>query len=148
MPSVSSLIDFVRTDLTKLIRYAAVSLVTVPIGLLLFFLLLQTDLNPVVANLVATGVSSIPNYVLNRYWVWNKRGANSIRREIAPFWLMVALGVVLSTIFVAIASSFTEIELVLLAAQFVAFGLVWLLKFFVLETYLFGPRSEPSQVAS
>jgi len=148
VPSVSSLIDFVRTDLTKLIRYAAVSLVTVPIGLLLFFLLLQTDLNPVVANLVATGVSSIPNYVLNRYWVWNKRGANSIRREIAPFWLMVALGVVLSTIFVAIASSFTEIELVLLAAQFVAFGLVWLLKFFVLETYLFGPRSEPSQVAS
>ena len=138
--SLSSLIDFVKSDLAKLLRFAAVSVITVPLGMALFWIFLEiADLQPVVANIVAVSISTIPNYILNRRWVWNKRGANSMRREIAPFWAMSFLGFLLSTILVAIADQFTDATFVFLAANFAAFGIVWVFKFFVLEKYLFGP---------
>ena len=89
MSSLSSLIVFVKSDLAKLIRFAAVSVLTVPLGLALLWILLEVaNMRPVVANILAVSVLAIPNYILNRRWVWNKRGANSVRREIAPFWAM------------------------------------------------------------
>ncbi len=139
VPSLSSLIDFVKTDLAKLMRFAAVSAVTVPLGLLLLWVFLEVvEMRPVVANIVSVTLSTIPNYILNRYWVWNKRDINSFSREVAPFWAMALLGAFLSSVLVAIADVFTDLSFVFLAANFCAFGVVWVLKFFVLEKYLFG----------
>ena len=136
---LSSLIGFVKTDPAKLARFAAVSVVTVPLGAALFWVFLDVvELQPVVANIVAVTLSSIPNYFLNRYWVWNKRGGSSIGREIAPFWAMAFLGLFLSVAFVAAADVFTDLSVVFLAANFMAFGAVWIFKFVVLEKYLFG----------
>lgn len=144
MSALSSLLDFVRSDLPKLLRYAAVSVVTVPMGLALLWLLLEiAEMQPVVANIAAVSLATIPNYVLNRYWVWNKRGANSMRREVVPFWAMAFLGALLSSIFVAAADLFTDVSLIFLAANFLAFGVVWVFKFFVIEKYLFGTAADP-----
>ena len=95
-------------------------------------------MRPALANLAAVTIATIPNYFLNRYWVWNKRGANSVRTEIAPFWAIAFLGLVLSTVLVAIASRFTDLTIVFLALNFCAYGVLWVFKFFVLEKYLFG----------
>lgn len=139
MPALSSLIDFVKTDLAKLIRFAAVSAVTVPLGLSLLWVFLEVvELRPVVANIAAVTLATIPNYMLNRYWVWNKRVVNSFSREVAPFWAMAFLGALLSSVLVAIADVFTDSSFVFLAANFCAFGVVWVFKFFVIEKYLFG----------
>jgi len=135
---VSRLIAFVRNDLAKLLRFAAVSAVTVPLGMALLWLLLRADLQPFVANLIAVAVSTIPNYLLNRRWVWNKGGAHSVSREIAPFWALAFLGLLLSTVLVWIASRFTDLDIVFLAVNFCSFGVLWLFKFFVIERYLFG----------
>lgn len=144
MPSVSTLIDFVRSDLPKLMRYAAVSAISVPIGLALLWIFLEVvGLQPVIANLAAVTLSTIPNYVLNRMWVWNKRGAHSVRGEIAPFWAMAFLGALLSSVLVAIADVFTDVAIVFLIANFCAFGMVWVFKFFLIEKYLFGGAHEP-----
>lgn len=137
--ALEPLIDFVKKDLAKLFRFAAVSVVTVPLGMLLFWLFLEVaDMQPVVANVVAVSLATIPNYVLNRYWVWNKRGKNSVAREIAPFWIMALLGAVLSSVAIWVVSKYTDRSVVFLAVNFCAFGFVWVLKFFVLEKYLFG----------
>ena len=145
MSKLVSLVDFVRSDLAKLIRYVAVASIMVPIGLLLFWIFLEiAGLRPLVANLTATAIATIPNYILNRYWVWNKRGANSVKREIAPFWAIAFLGVLVSTVSVAIAEQFTDVSLVFLAVNFCSFGVVWVFKFFVLEKYLFG--NTPAEV--
>lgn len=135
---VEAALDFVRKDLKKIMRYAAVSVVTVPLGITLLWLFLRGGMTPVLANLVGVTIATIPNYILNRYWVWAKRGANSVRKEIAPFWAMAFLGLVLSTVFVLITGLFTDATLAFLAANFVAFGIVWVFKFFVLEKFLFG----------
>ncbi len=140
-------ITFLRNDVRKLLRFAAVSAITVPMGIALLWLLLQTDMSEVLANVIAASVSTIPNYFLNRYWVWNKRGRNSVSREIAPFWAMAFVGLVVSTLFVWIASKWTEADLVFLAANFAAFSFVWVFKFTVIERYLFG-ESAPQQAAS
>lgn len=124
-------------------RYAAVSVITVPLGLLLLWLLLEVaDLQPVVANIVAVAMATLPNYYLNRLWVWNKRGSHSMRREIAPFWAMAFLGGLLSSVLVAIADFFTDASVVFLGANLVAFGIVWVFKFFVIEKYLFGTTAD------
>ena len=133
-----SLIAFVRHDLAKIVRFAAVSAVTVPLGMALLWFFLERDMAPVVANLVAVSIATIPNYLMNRYWVWAKRGPNSVRREIAPFWAMAFLGLAFSTLLIWVAGQFTDATVVFLAANFFAFGVVWVLKFFVIEQFLFG----------
>lgn len=98
-------------------------------------------MQPVIGNVLAVAIVAVPSYLLNRRWVWKKSGANSFRREIAPFWAMSFLGALLSTVLVAIAGQFTDATFIFLVANFVGFGLVWVLKFFVLEKYLFGPTT-------
>jgi len=144
---VSRGIAFVRNDLAKLLRFAAVSVVTVPLGLALFWLLLQTDMRRWVANLIAVAISTIPNYLLNRAWVWNKGGAHSVSREIAPFWALAFLALALSTLAVWVVSKFNDADLVLLAVNFCVFGFLWLFKFFVIERFLFGKTAGAAAVA-
>jgi len=142
VPSLSSLIDFIKADLVKVFRYAAVSMVSVPVGVTLQWVFLRTGMKPIYATLLAFAISTIPNYLLNRYWVWNKRSANSLRSEIVPFCLLALLGATLSTAFVAIADIFTDENLIFVGLNIFAFGLVWVLKFFVLEKYLFTDTTE------
>lgn len=150
MRSLSDLAAIVRNDLAKLMRFAAVSLVTVPAGVVLLWLLLQTELRPFVANLLSVAIATVPNYWLNRTWVWRKRGRNSIRREIMPFWAMAFFGLCLSTVAVWIAERFTDADLVFVGVNVASFGVVWLAKFIVIERYLFGHHlhevAEPTRV--
>ncbi len=144
MQLITKAIAFVRRDFKKLLRFAIVSMFTVPLGSVLLWLFLRADMRPTVANLIAVTLSTIPNYLLNRYWVWNKRGPNSVSREIAPFWAMAFLGLVLSTVLVWFTGLFTDRNIVFLAANFCAFGFLWIFKFFVLERVLFASDSDPS----
>lgn len=150
MRSLSDLRAFVRDDLAKVLRFVAVSVITVPAGVFLLWVFLQTDMRPFVANVVAVAIATVPNYLLNRYWVWRKRGRNSISREIAPFWAMAFLGLCLSTGAVWIAERSTDSDPVFLVLNVVSFGVVWVVKFFVLERFLFGhdPNAvvEPARV--
>lgn len=145
MGSFGALASMVRNDLGKVLRYAAVSVVTVPIGLvLLWYFLAVLEMSWVQGNVLSVVISTIPNYLLNRYWVWNKRGPNSVQREIAPFWIMALLGALISTGLIRLAQAFTDEVFVALALQFISFGVVWVLKYFVIERYLFGDESVSS----
>ena len=53
---------------------------------------------------------------------------------------MAFLGLVVSTVFVWFVGLFTDASFAFLAANFVAFGIVWVMKFFVIEHFLFGTR--------
>ena len=50
---------------------------------------------------------------------------------------MVTLGLVLSTLLVGVAEDYSQSVWVLMATNFVAFGFVWVCKFFILEMILF-----------
>jgi putative flippase GtrA len=132
----------------KLARYAVASMVGVVVGQSCLFLFYGAlDLNGVLSNVLAVAISSVPAYIVNRYWVWKKTDSNSLRREIVPFWGMAFLGLVLSSLAVAVVDDRTDWPPAIAAANLAGFGVLWIAKFFVLDKVLFaggGPEhAEP-----
>lgn len=128
-------------------RYSAVSVVNVVIGQGLLFVLVRvfesstewsTDMAWTVANVLAVSLSAGPAYYLSRAWVWGKRGKSKLTREVLPFWGFALAGLVLSTIAVNLAANFTEVKIVANLANISAFGTLWVVKFFVLDAFIFG----------
>ncbi len=93
------------------------------------------------SNLFAVSISALPAYILSRYWVWQKKGKNHFWKEVVPFWSLALLGLLFSTLLVAVAENFSTSTLVLMATNFFAFGCVWVAKFFILDRVLF--KDEP-----
>ena len=128
----------------KVLRYSAASLVGVVVGqscLLLFYGVL--DLNGVLSNFLAVAISSVPAYLINRYWVWQKRDRNDLRREVIPFWGMAFLGLLLSSAAVAVVDRRTDWPPAISAANLAGFGVLWVAKFLVLDEYLFKSTNAP-----
>jgi putative flippase GtrA len=123
-------------------RYLAISVFSTAITQVLIFLFVDGfGWHGAVANVAAVCISSVPSYLLNRRWVWRKVGAHSLSREVAPFWLMNLLGLALSTIFAAIAYHIWGTGLAVSLANMAGFGVLWIAKFLVLDTYLFRQDS-------
>jgi putative flippase GtrA len=123
----------------RLIRYAMVSVISTiasfgVLALVFGVLHLWGEIGSTVfANVVAT----VPSYFLNRRWVWGKGGRSQLMREIVPFWVMSAIGVVVSIGGAAVAKhvgtvhhlSHFQQTVVVLGANLVSFGLFWVLKY-------------------
>jgi putative flippase GtrA len=125
--------------LRKLLRYSLASIAGVITGTaVLAFCSAVLDWGPVSSNVLAVMLGAVPNYLINRYWTWSKRDRNRFWGEIAPFWGMSILGLVLSTWLVVLADErWPESALARVAANLTAFGLLWVAKFFLLEKVLF-----------
>jgi putative flippase GtrA len=129
----------------KLLRYCGVSVVNVVTGITTLAVCLDVfEMQRVAANVTAWMVSTVPAYLLSRYWVWQQRGANSVRSELAPFWILALVGLVFSTLCVWVAGFFTESTLALIAVNFCAYGVVWVAKYLVIERLLWGEHHEGS----
>ena len=125
----------------RLFRYTMVSVVStvVSFGVLALvfgvFHLWGEIGSTVFANVVAT----VPSYYLNRMWVWGKGGKSHLMKEIVPFWVMSALGIVVSIGGAAVARhigiahhlSHFDQTVVVLAANLISFGIFWVLKYLV-----------------
>ena len=129
------------------LRYSMVSVVNVVIGQALLFVLLRlfvwstdwtNDVSWTIANIVAVSFGSVPAYYLNRAWVWGKRGRSHFTREVLPFWGFAFAGLITSTVAVNIAAGLTNVKIVANIANIAAFGLLWVVKFFVLDSVVFG----------
>ena len=125
----------------KLLRFSAVSMMMVPTAqVLLIVLQVGFGLGGVLSNFLTVTLTTIPAYLLNRAWVWGKRDRHRLTTEVLPFWAMALLGLVLSTVLVAWVETWTSSPLAVNAANLVAFGLVWIGKFLVLDRIMFGPH--------
>lgn len=133
-----------RPWIAKWVKYSAASLSGVVTSTAALVVLLEVvDMAPVPANMIAVTLGAIPNYLVNRAWTFQKRGAHSFTREVLPFWGMAVLGLILSTFAVAWASNrWSDNTLVIMAANFASFGVLWVARFFLLERVLFKPLAE------
>jgi len=135
----------------KALKYSAVSVVGVACTMTMLGILYGIlKINVILANVIAVSVSSIPAYLLNRAWVWGKTGKNSFAREVLPFWVFAFIGLVLSTVLVAIAKGYikhhTESHIMRLAliqgSNLAGFGVLWVARFFILDRLLFKDTHE------
>jgi putative flippase GtrA len=130
----------------QLIRYTMVSVIStvVSFGVLALVFGVLHLWGEIVSTVVANVVATVPSYFLNRQWVWGKGGRSHLMREIVPFWVMSAFGIVVSIGGAAVARhisiehhlSHFDQTVVVLAANLVSFGLFWVLKY-VLYNRLF-----------
>lgn len=120
--------------LLKLFRYSSASAVAVFVYLVV--LVVCRDVlhwAEMTSHLISVGLSSIPNYLINRTWTWQQQGKNRLWGEVVPFWVMAFLGAVLSIIFVAYVKERSDATWALAAANLSAFGVLWMAKFLVLD---------------
>jgi putative flippase GtrA len=129
------------------LRYSAVSVINVITGQATLFVLVRlltwwtdwpNDVSWTVANVLAVCIGAAPAYYLNRMWVWGKRGRSHLTREILPFWGFSLAGLILSTLAVSLAANLTDVKIVANIANILAFGVLWVVKFFVLDSVVFG----------
>ncbi len=123
----------------KLFRYTMVSVISTVVSFavlgLVFGVLHLAD--AVVSTLIANVAAVIPNYYLNRKWVWGKGGRSHVTKEIIPFWVMSALGIAFSLVGAAVAKHVAvehhlthfEETVVVLAANVTSFAIFWFLKY-------------------
>ncbi len=121
------------------LKYSAVSVVNVIVGqglLILFHTV--AGIPATLSNVMAVCISAVPAYYLNRAWVWGKRGKSHFTKEILPFWGFAFAGLIMSTLAVDWATEHFDSKLIPNIANLAAFGTLWVLKFFVLDSLLFG----------
>jgi len=138
----------------KLLRYAAVSAIATALSLTILGVLVATGATTAGwANLIATGVGTVPSFELNRRWVWGKRGSRSIAAEIGPFCALSFAGLALSTIAVSGASRWASGDglgvgartLVAEVANVATFGTLWVGQFVILDRVLFRARTRSTE---
>ncbi|MHB1517749.1 MAG: GtrA family protein [Acidimicrobiales bacterium] len=125
----------------RLFRYTMVSVISTAVSFgvlaLVFGVLHLWD--EVASTVFANAVATIPSYYLNRAWAWGKTGRSHLVREIVPFWVMSAAGIVVSMGGAAVAHrigvtyhlAHVEQTMVVLTANLASFGLFWVLKYFL-----------------
>ncbi len=127
----------------KLVRYLMVSAISVLVAFTLLALVygvlqLWTE---VPSALFCNVVAGFVNYFLNRKWVWGKSGRSSLSREILPFWVMTISGTLLALLTTSLAREFSNAHslshlmrtAVVIGANCCAFGIIWVVKFIVLN---------------
>jgi putative flippase GtrA len=144
----SALIAHARSDAgRRAIRYSMCSVVGVVGTQILLVIFLHVLLwKPVMSNFVAVTVMSVPVFMLNKYWVWGKRGRAHMRREVIPFWLFTVAGWILSTLMVILVVKATRSpaqpdgnKYAVQLANIAGFGILWILKYVFLDKIMFGP---------
>jgi putative flippase GtrA len=127
-------LDLRSPTVVKLLKYSTASVFGVAVGQPVLWLFYgRIGWSAIPANLVSVTAGAIPNYLINRRWTWHQTGKNRLWGEVVPFWVMSALGMILSLFAVEYAENHWDTTIAVAIAQLAGFGVVWLAKFLVLD---------------
>ena len=140
----------------KAFRYAVVSAVSVVVSqVALFGAFAGLHWTARSSNLLAFVMGGIQSYWLNRRWTWGKTGRSHLLKEVLPFWALAVLGLVFSTWAAGAAESWALDNvgsrlvqaLVVNGSVIAAFGVLWIVKFFLFNKVLFVTKDEDLRAA-
>jgi putative flippase GtrA len=127
-------IDLGSPTIRKLMKYSTASIVAIAVGQPVFWIFNGAlGWGAISSNLVSVSAGAVPNYLINRRWTWSQTGKNRLWGEIVPFWVMSALGMILSLIAVDYAEERWDSTAINAMAQLAGFGVLWIAKFLVLD---------------
>ena len=134
----TQLVDLAKTKGRKPILYSLVSVIAVTVSQIVLVLCHAVfDLTAVPSNIIAVAAGTVPSYELNRSWVWGKTSKSHLWKEVVPFWALSFLGLVLSTVVVAVVEQYNDSTIAISVANLGAFGVLWIGKFALLHYVLF-----------
>ena len=127
----------------KVIRYSMVSVISALTSLVILTIVygVLRLWGAVVSTLFSNTMAGIPSYYLNRRWVWGKGGRSHIWRELLPFWVMSITGILFALYTASLAQHFANEHhlqhlartALVVGANVAAFGILWILKFLILN---------------
>jgi putative flippase GtrA len=140
----------------KLIRFTSVSVISTLVsqGLILIFFGITKWMGVVEATVVSNCLATFPAYNLNRRWTWGKSGRSHLMKEVVPFWVMSGLGIAGSFFMSLLAKHVVDghyflrdghhyhhlfATLIVMAANFIAFAIFWVLKLLVFNRIFHVP---------
>lgn len=85
------------------------------------------------SNMFAAVLAAIPGYILSRRWVWKVSGTHSWREEIAPFWTLALLGLILSTALAETADRLFGSGIWVAVGSLAGYFIIWVSKFVILD---------------
>ncbi|MGO9560984.1 MAG: GtrA family protein [Acidimicrobiales bacterium] len=140
----------------RLMKFATVSVISTCVTQGILFLTYDVISIPsaIACNVIATTIATIPAYWLNRTWTWGKRGKSDPWKEIAPFWIIAFIGLVLSTIAVGLAAHNADAishmhivrKLFVQFANLFTYGLIWVGRYMFFNKFLFGKGTDHTSV--
>ena len=86
-----------RRHAGRLVRYVTGSGVATVCSAVAFFVVYQLGAGTTAASLLGWLAGAVPNYLLNRAWVWRVGGRPDVRREVLPYVVVVAATLALAT---------------------------------------------------
>lgn len=133
----------------RLFRAATSSLLATGISQLTLLAILWTEVAGVTtASAAAWLAGAIPNYLVARRWAWARSGKPRLRGELLPYFAvigtggLIAVGLTKASSFVIRPLDIPHLAEVLLidAAYICSYGLVFILKFALLDRLVFHAR--------
>ncbi len=128
----------------KQLRYVGVSLVFVPVGQIMIQVLPYLfHFSYTASSLVTSAILTLPNFFANKIFVWRVTSRDNLRTQVLVFWVAAMLGVSFATGLTYGVERATSnqsaviVKFSVFIAQLVGFGTVWLIRFVVLDKWLF-----------
>ena len=140
----------------KVVRYAIVSVISVVISLIVLGICHGVlDWPAFWSNIAATSVATVPSYELNRRWAWGKSDKSHLWKEVVPFWVLSFIGLAFSTWWAVMAESVAKHRhlshgaqtAVIEAAVLLAYGVLWVGKFMIMNKLLFVHHTDDLEPA-
>jgi len=126
-------------------RYTGASIIAGIISEIVFLVTYWFGAVPLVASLLAFVAGAVPNYLMNRYWAWQRRGRADRTMEILPYAVIVVVTAVIAILVTTAADRWVRDHIAahawqtaLVCAAFLAtYGVMFVLKFVLFDRFIF-----------
>jgi putative flippase GtrA len=130
-------------------RYTGASVIAGIISEVVFVVTYWFAANPLVASLIAFVAGAVPNYLMNRYWAWQRRGRPDRSRELLPYVVIVIVTALIAVLVTTAADRWVRehvtahaLQVTLVAIAFLAtYGTMFVLKFVLFDRFIFVDRA-------
>jgi putative flippase GtrA len=132
----------------RLSRYTLGSAVAFATSELTLVLLFATGLlGAAAASVVAFVAGALPNYLLNRYWVWRRDDPAPVRRQLGPYVVVSAVSLGAAAVATSVAAAVapggrSEASVFVAVAYLASYGVLFLAKFAALHRFVFVPAGQ------
>jgi putative flippase GtrA len=130
-------------------RYTGASVVAGIISEVVFVVTYWFAAVPLVASLIAFVAGAVPNYLMNRFWAWQRNGRPDRTREVLPYAAIVIVTALTAILVTTAADRWVRdhvdahaLQVTLVAAAFLApYGTMFVLKFLLFDRFIFVDRA-------
>ena len=138
-----------RSTVARFARYTAGSVIALAVSEVALVVCFATGwTTAAMASVLAFFAGAVPNYLLNRVWVWRRRGQVEVRGELVPYVAIslatLGLAALATTLAAHLSPAGNDARTAFVAvAYLLTYGVLFVAKFFAYQHFVFR-RATPT----